>query len=262
MSASPGRGPMPACKCCTTTATYLGALDFNKTALDRSLGRRVFPVSAETVPYYYCPYCGFVFTDYCDRWTEAQFRTRIYNDEYEKADADTKAAQGVAATTSYRNGKTLAGIFEGAQHQIRVLDFGAGGNPGRAGQAMIDAGFDVTSYEPYFPGGETALSGTYDLIYAIEVVEHAHDPFAMAQLIAGHLAEHGLLYISTVLHTAPTSPAALDSWYIAPRNGHISIYTLAALTLLFRRVGVNIVQSSFGILGFRKLPNFPNGIFV
>jgi hypothetical protein len=84
----------------------------------------------------------------------------------------------------------------------------------------------------------------------------------MAQLIAAHLSDHGLLYFATLLHAFPTPPDVLKSWYIAPRNGHISIFTLVALTLLFRRVGINVVQTAFGLVGFKKQPNFPNGIFV
>jgi hypothetical protein len=54
----------------------------------------------------------------------------------------------------------------------------------------------------------------------------------------------------------------MKSWYIAPRNGHISIFTLPALSILFRRHGINLVQTLHGLIGFRQKPSFPNSFFV
>lgn len=230
--------------------------------MDERLGRRVLPVSAERVPYHRCPHCGFIFTTFCDAWTADDFRTRIYNADYGKVDYDPNIAKGVTATIAYGIGQNIAALLKGAQGKIRLLDFGAGGNPGRVGQALIDSGFDVTSYEPYFADGARAIAGLYDVIYLVEVIEHCHDPLAVAQLIARHLPEHGLLYIETMLHDHPAPDTVFDSWYIAPRNGHISIFTPHALTILFRKVGINIFQSVFGVFGFKKLPDFPNAVFV
>jgi 2-polyprenyl-6-hydroxyphenyl methylase/3-demethylubiquinone-9 3-methyltransferase len=250
-----------ACKCCNAEAPFLGMVDFNKSCEDRR-GPRPFPPSDVMVPYHRCPNCGFIFTDYCDDWTPADFTARIYNDEYSKADYDANIVNGVTATISYANGRQLAGHLAGAQHRIRLLDFGAGGNPGNMGQALIDAGFRVTSYEPYFAADATRIEGRFDVIYAIEVFEHCPDVMAMAEFIGDHLTEHGLLYFSTLLHPHPSPDDVLSSWYIAPRNGHISIFSLPAITILFRAVGINIVQSAFGLLGIRNPTGFPNSIFT
>lgn len=145
---------------------------------------------------------------------------------------------------------------------IRVLDFGAGGNPGRTGQALIDQGFDVTSYEPFRADAATAVQGRFDLIYAIEVFEHCTDVRGMARFIADHLSDRGLLYFSTLLHPHPSGEDILSSWYIAPRNGHVSIFTLPAITLLFRRSGLNVVQTIDGLFAFRNPLAFPTRLFV
>jgi isoleucyl-tRNA synthetase len=65
-----------------------------------------------------------------------------------------------------------------------------------------------------------------------------------------------------LLLCSPAGNDILSSWYIAPRNGHISIFTLPAITLLFRRYEINIIQTAFGVFGFKKLPTFKNKLFV
>jgi 2-polyprenyl-6-hydroxyphenyl methylase/3-demethylubiquinone-9 3-methyltransferase len=249
------------CKCCHASAPFLGMVDFNKTCMDVR-GPRPFPPTGEVVPYYRCPNCGFIFTTYCDRWTQEEFRRRIYNDEYEKADYDPAIVDGLRATVSYQKGKNLAALLTGSKDRIRLLDFGASGNPGRTGQALIDSGFNVTSYEPYFGDSSTRVEGTFDVIYALEVFEHCNDLAGVADFIAEHLAENGLLYFSTLLHPYPSNDSVLDSWYIAPRNGHISIFTFQAIAVLFRRVEINVVQSLYSLVGLRNPTKFPNLLFV
>jgi hypothetical protein len=80
--------------------------------------------------------------------------------------------------------------------------------------------------------------------------------------VGAHLAENGLLYFSTLLHPYPSNDNVLDSWYIAPRNGHISIFTFQAIAVLFRHVGSNVVQSLYSLIGLRNPTKFPNLLFV
>jgi hypothetical protein len=76
------------------------------------------------------------------------------------------------------------------------------------------------------------------------------------------LSRDGILWIQTLIHPHPAENDILSSWYIAPRNGHISIFTLPALTALFRRYEINVVQTAFGLIGFKHLPTFKNVLFV
>ncbi len=250
------------CKCCGSISSYLGYLDFNKSCSDRN--GRVLPLSEERVPYYGCPNCGFVFTNYCDKWSSNDFKELIYNKEYSRVDFDPNIADGIEATISYKNGKALASYLDGGQGKLRLLDFGAGGNPGTMGHALIDSGFDVTSFEPYF--SDTAdtlkLSGKYDVIYAIEVFEHCHDLPAVLKIIDKYLSNNGILYFSTLLHPFPPTGNVLDSWYIAPRNGHVSIFTEQAITTLFKQIGINIMHHTLGWIGFKNPPNFHNAFFI
>ncbi len=225
---------------------------------------RAFPVSESDVSYFGCNNCGFVFTNYMDEWTHDDFKTFVYNDEYFLADAPLPGYEAVdrRGSISYQNGKRLAGMLRGSEQKIRVLDYGAGGNPGDTGLALLDAGFSLDSYEPFLSEEIGRPVGKYHFIYLIEVIEHCHDIHGVARELAELLTEDGLLHIQTLLHPCPVPKDVLASWYIAPRNGHISIFSFESLSLLFRPYGVNIVSTLHGVFGFKNKPTFKNAVFI
>ena len=253
----------PRCKCCGRVVALLGRIDFNRSCLDR-IGTRVFPPSHRLLPYWRCEDCGFIFTDQMDAWSAEDFKREIYNDDYIKVDPPIPGRSDVPArqTPAYQAGRHIASFFGGGQNAIRILDFGAGGDPGPTGLALIDQGFTVQSHDPYRSDVCVTEDSRYDLIIAIEVLEHCNDLRDVQRFMQTHLADGGLLWIQTLLHPHPAPPDILSSWYIAPRNGHISIFSFVSLHLLFRQVGINIVQTPFATIGFRTLPKFPNTVFV
>lgn len=255
--------PTPACKCCGARTSLIGHLDFNRSCLDR-LGTRAFPPSELQLPYWSCGNCGFVFTDYMDSWSDEDFRREIYNADYAKADPliPGRINVPVRETPAYQGGSQIASMLQGSQGGIRILDFGSGGDPGPTGLALAEQGFSVHSYDPYRGSSSRLPDSKYDVIIAIEVFEHCHNLGQLASFMKTHLSGEGILWIQTMLHPCPTPSDVLESWYIAPRNGHISIFTLWSLTLLFRGAGINIVQTAFATLGFKALPRFPNRVFV
>ena len=251
------------CKCCHTTSPLLGTVDFNKTCVDR-WGVKPFPLSGIPIPYHGCPSCGFVFTTAMDQWNAEEMTSKIYNADYIKADPPIPGRSNVPIkeTPAYHKGKHIASFFEGAQKRIRLLDFGSGGNPGPTGLALQEEGFKLHSYDPFRADTPPIADGCFDLIIAIEVLEHVTDLQQLGLFMKERLSSDGLIWIQTALHPHPTPPNILSSWYIAPRNGHVSIFTLHALSIFFRSFGINIVQTSVGIFGFKDLPHFPNRIFL
>ena len=254
------------CKCCNSDSPFIGNLDFNKSCHDR-FGTRMFDISPIEVMYYKCSLCGFIFTDHMDKWSAEDFKAHIYNSDYSLADGGLPGFEAgledPRKTVSYSNGANIANYFYDSKDQIKVLDFGAGGNPGNTGLALIDQGFDVTSFEPYLADQALDIKyHQYDLIIAIEVIEHCHNLSEVGDLMSKLLSRDGILWIQTALHPHPTGNDILSSWYVAPRNGHISIFTLPALTVFFRLYGINIVQTAFGLVGFKHLPTFKNTLFV
>ena len=219
------------------------------------------------MPYWKCPNCGFIFTNYTDQWSAEDFQRQIYNADYIKVDPPIPGRQNVPLreTPSYHKGKLIASMFQGSQKDIHILDYGAGGNPGPTGFALIEDGFNVRSYEPHRAKGTDAdqlPEGKYHLIIAVEVFEHCNDLKDLTTFMDKHLCDDGLIWIQTLLHPHPAPNDILNSWYIAPRNGHVSIFTFAALTALFSPIRINIAQTMNGIFGFKNLPKFPNKIFM
>ena len=255
------------CKCCGSVAPLLGNVDFAKTCTDR-LGTAVFENTGCLVPYHKCSKCGFIFTTFADEWPENTISKMIYNEEYGKADGVMPGWEAGESdprqTISYKNGlKLIDNLGINGDQGLQVLDFGAGGNPGLTGMCFKDKGFDLTSYEPYLCDGAMQLKyDKYDLIYSIEVFEHVINLTNLCNFMAHHLSDRGLMFVQTLIHPHPAGEDILESWYIAPRNGHFSIFTFPAIFLLFKRVGINIVQTPMGMVGFKNKPLFKNNIFT
>jgi hypothetical protein len=195
-----------------------------------------------------------------DAWGDDDFKDKIYNDEYSKADGALPGYENVdiRETISYKNGIRIAELLDGAQGKISILDYGSSGNPGATGLALVDRGFSVRSYDPYFSKERKLPDDRFDFIYLIEVIEHCADVVGVAQFLSSHINAGGLIHIQTLLHPRPAPDGILTSWYIAPRNGHISIFTFEALAILFRRVGLNLVKTLFGLVAFKGPIGFPN----
>jgi 2-polyprenyl-6-hydroxyphenyl methylase/3-demethylubiquinone-9 3-methyltransferase len=254
------------CKCChSTDLNLLGNLDANRACWDR-YGTRVFLPSEILLPYYSCINCGFIFTTFMDEWSPEDFKNKIYNEDYltkVNPPLPEDKARPANETGSYILGKHLAFMLDGSQKKIKVLDYGAGSEISLMGNAFIDSGFDYYSYEPYLTNSNKSYpSGQFDFIFAIEVVEHCHNLEDLTNFIKEHLTTEGIFYIQTEIHPFPTPENILNSWYIAPRDGHISIFTFKALAALFRGAGINVVETLYGILAFKQLPNYPNKFFV
>jgi len=199
-----------------------------------------------------------------DNWSMKEFGERIYNEDYSLADGAIPGYENVdvRGSVSYQNGLNIVRALDGSQKQIRILDYGSGGNPGATGLALLDQGFDVYSYEPHFVDASALPTGQFDFIIAIEVVEHCHDLVDLGNFLQTRLSRDGIFYIQTLLHPFPNNKDVLSSWYISPRNGHISIFTFRALAIFLRRYGLNLCQTVNGLVAFKNKPLFRNHYLI
>lgn len=100
--------------------------------------------------------------------------------------ADVGCGAGLLAEPLARLGAKVTGIDAAPENIEAARDHAAGQ------RLEID----------YRTGGAEALDGRYDLVTALEVVEHVADPAAFVAALAAAVAEDGLLILSTPNRTA------------------------------------------------------------
>jgi len=220
------------CSACGASAlSNVGDKDFAYSCNDHFEGRAQFPVAHAAVPYLRCTACQFTFTAAMDGWQPQDFRNHIYNSDYTLADPV------FVDVRPQRNSQMVAAMWNRALQHTVVLDYGGG--DGAFAQRMQAMGHRCHTVDPFHGEDTSELLPSYDLITCFEVIEHVPHADLDAWLagLLGHLSPTGTVLISTELLDADLS---LDNWYIAPRNGHISLHTTASLTALVARHGLSL----------------------
>ena len=232
-----------ACKICGGPAALFDVVDLNKHCAEGD----PYQFGLSGIPVYYerCTVCSFVFTRHFDDWDADRFAEVIYNDDYSKVDGDYSHVRPLAT----------AGYFaENFAHaaDLAILDYGAGS--GVFAGRMKELGFaGVTAYDPFSHPHRPA--GPFDVITCVEVLEHAPEPHETLRdlLSFGHAD-------TIVLFTTQVQPDDIERrrgawWYIGPRNGHISIYTDAALDALAEAHGLYYFPGEGAFMAFCRRPD-------
>jgi 2-polyprenyl-6-hydroxyphenyl methylase/3-demethylubiquinone-9 3-methyltransferase len=227
----------PPCKLCGCTSEFFDVVDFNKYCSEQN--PYTFGRSGVAVAYYRCPRCEFVFTDFFDDWTTEEFARFVYNDDYIKVDGEYAGAR--PRRVADRIAKRL-----GRHFRQRILDYGSGSGLFEA-QLRTHGFVNVTSYDPFSSPARPA--GRYDIITCFEVLEHTPTPARTLADIASLLAPGGCVLFGTGLQPPDIGRLRGSWWYIAPRNGHVSIYSHRSLAIAGRRAGLTL-HASAGDLAF------------
>jgi hypothetical protein len=215
------------CKICNNETELHGCVDANRSC---EIQRGAFP-ALSGVPIYYqrCLTCGFLFTTAFDGWSLDDFRNRIYDTGYAAADPD------YATGSRARRNAVLTAEFMRRFSTCRVLDYGGG--DGTLATSLRERGLDAHSWDLLLDG-RSALppTGTFPLVTAFEVFEHSPTPIETALDALSMVEKKGRLLFSTLLLDR-LPRFSTDHWYIAPRNGHVSLHTRLSLQRLFSSLG-------------------------
>lgn len=218
------------CKICGGDAPHWAIIDFNRSCEDWRVMRRgrttPFFYNGIEVHYYRCADCQFLFTPFFDDWSVDRWRRAIYNGDYERADPEGRIARPA------RTAERLLTLFP----KKTILDYGGGS--GITATLLRCYGVYAHSYDP-ITGFDLEPNLKYDVVSCVEVLEHAADPFGLISDLVRFLNPGGVVRFTTHLQPERVRP---DWWYIAPRNGHVSIFSERSLTLLWKHIGFEVTS--------------------
>jgi hypothetical protein len=244
-----------ACKVCGGASPLFGVVDFHKSC-EEVRGRRL-ALSGCPVYYRRCARCGFAFTSDFDGWPAEDFQRHIYNGDYILVDPDFAEARPAG------NARLVAESFRDSRETMRILDYGGG--QGLLAERLRAQGFVAESYDPFsdapFSHSErlpdAMPKGRFHLITCFEVMEHLPAPCETVAVLDGLLLDEGAILFSTLVQPEDLAREGLGWWYAAPRNGHISLYSTAALALLFKPLGMKVVSFNAALhMAYRCVPEF------
>ncbi len=236
------------CKICGASAPLYGVVDFQR-CCEIPGGTRL-PLSGIPVYYRRCETCSFLFTDAFDGWSEAEFKTHIYNAGYLAVDPEYTEQR------PRNNAGMVEQLFGAHKAEMRVLDYG-GGNDVLC-SALRGAGYPIAvTYDPFVADFARRPEGTFDLVTCFETLEHMPDPMAGITAILASVAEPGLVLFSTLLQPQDFDKLGLNWWYVGPRNGHVSMFSRNALVLAWQHHGYQTASFNDNLhIAFRTLPVF------
>jgi SAM-dependent methyltransferase len=213
-------------------------------------GTARLPLSGIPVYYRQCGACGFVFTDQFDRWSSAEFLAHIYNERYRDVDPDSVDLRPRS------NATLIAQQFGAHRDRLSCLDFGGG--DGTLARLLREFGFPAAlSYDPFTPGADALPTARFDLVTAFEVLEHVPDPKRTLAALANLVADDGMVLFSTLVLPADFASHGVNWWYVAPRNGHISLYARRSLALLWQALGFTFGSFNDNLhVAWRRVPSF------
>lgn len=118
------------------------------------------------------------------------------------------------------------------------LDFGSGTGPVITKQ-LVEKGYQVNLYDPFFAPFEENLHQKYDFIFSCEVFEHFYQPKFEINRLTNLLKPDGQLLIMTHIfnHQKP-----FDQWYYKADPTHVFIYTPKTFDYIAKTFGLKLIE--------------------
>ncbi len=212
-----GTGLEPPCRACGSAAPAFGSVAF------------AAAVPLEAVTYHRCPDCALLFTTDLDGWTDTELSTHIYNEGHPAADPDYRDNAPAA-------GAHLLGLLFGPScGDLSLLDYGGDGR--LAELARSEHGMVTEAYDPRLCRQAPPRARLFPVVTCFDMLEHATRPHALIQGLATLLAPDGIAVFSTTVQPPDIMRHGLAWPYIAPRLGHVTIFSAEALRCVWQRSG-------------------------
>lgn len=128
------------------------------------------------------------------------------------------------------------------------LDYGCGKGPVIT-KRLVEQGYTVDLYDPFFHPNLTYLDKVYDYIFSCEVFEHFYTPYKEIDKLTKILKQGGLLIIKTHLFTEQTD---FKNWYYRKDQTHVFIYTFKTIEYLAKQFDYQIETLTEKLVVLRK----------
>jgi len=239
---------MITCPICSNNTQIIGKIDLNRSCLDKDK-KRIIVKSNINVEYVECTKCGFIHSPEMCAWSKNKFIKLIYNKEYYKVDPDGKKSRPeLNAIYLYNKFKNIP---------ISHLDYG-GGN-GYVSKILRNKGLNSKSYDPFYDKKFPITS--FDLITAFEVFEHHPNPNELANDLNKLSGTKSVIIFTTAVSDEIANPIGWG--YVAPRNGHVCIYTKISLGILLNKINFKLfeITKDVAYVAYNDKPKWFNSIF-
>ena len=207
------------CKLCGGFSPPFDSLDFYKYCSPTN--PFTFGFAGIHVDYRRCRDCGFIFTGFFDDWIPDEFSAYVYNADYPRIDPEYADIRPTNVATM---------LAEPSAPGATSTSWTTAPARAPSPSAWPAMACHITNYDPF--SSPARPEGQFGLITCFEVVEHTISPRACLQDMAAFLAPGGCIVFSQPLQPADIEAIRGNWWYIAPRNGHASIFTADALAKL------------------------------
>ena len=241
----------PDCPVCGSATTFAGAIQ-------SSFSGRSFELAS-------CPTCHYSFvvdprTDFAALYDQQYYRGRgaDHTVDYERELADSRTVR----VYEWRAMLEIIEHLRGPLFGVRWLDYGCG--LGGFVRYARNLGIEAYGFEEGYaaerirqadlPRIEVSDLGSapesFDVVSAIEVVEHLPQPIPVLQRIAGLLRSGGLFFLTT--GNAEPFRGRLERWSYVQPDIHVGYFEPGTLDVAFRRVGLEPSFPGF-VPGFTDL---------
>ena len=137
-------------------------------------------------------------------------------------------------------------VIEKFLPEHKGLDFGSGTGP-VISSMLIEKGYDIVQYDPFFAPDQNVLNNMYDYIVSCEVYEHFHNPKKEINSLIPLLNANGVLLIMTMLYSDQIN---FNTWYYRNDPTHVFIYRKETMEYIAneKNLEIDILTDRFIVL--------------